>query len=231
MIGPLAAGFLLSAGVAVAARALRLLTHDGVLAAVAIGTLVFGFGGWKEAGLLALFFATSSLLTRWHARRKPHPEHAAGRSAPQVLANGSVATLLAVWGSALAAPWVSAAFAGAIAASTADTWATEIGLLSRTPPQLITARLLRTRTVVPPGTSGGVTWLGTIAACAGAALIAGSSTVWLDTRFASVWLAGVVGMTLDSTLGATAEGRWRWMTNDTVNLIASIGGALLAAVL
>lgn len=231
MIGPLIAGLALSLGVALGARALRLLTSGGAAAAVVVGTLVFGLGGWQRAGLLVLFFATSSLLTRWQAARKPHPEHTAGRTGAQVLANGAVATALSVWGALWPAPWIATAFAGAIAASTADTWATEIGLLSKTPPRLITARLLRTRATVAPGTSGGVTWLGTIAACAGAAVIAGTSTAWLDTPLAPVWLAGFLGMTLDSILGATVEGRWRGMTNDAVNLLATVAGATLAAAL
>ncbi len=231
MINSFAAGLALSLGVALAARALRLLTSGGAVAAVGVGTLVFGFGGWQRAGLLVLFFATSSLLTRWQAARKPHPEYTAGRTGTQVLANGAVATVLALWGVLWPAPWVATAFAGAIAASTADTWATEIGLLSKTPPQLITARLLRTRATVAPGTSGGVTWLGTIAACAGAVVIAGTSTGWLETPLAPVWLGGFLGMALDTILGATVEGRWRWMTNDAVNLLATVAGATLAAAL
>lgn len=230
MIGPLAAGLVLSLVVALGARALRLLTSGGAVAAVGVGTLVFAFGGWQRAGLLVLFFATSSALTRWQAARKPHPEHRAGRNGAQVLANGAVAAVLAVWGALWPAAWAATAFAGAVAASTADTWATEIGLLSKTPPRLITARLLRTRASVAPGTSGGVTWLGTIAACAGAVLIAGLSTVWLGTRLAPVWLGGFLGMTLDSILGATVEGRVRWMTNDAVNLLATIAGAVVAIV-
>jgi len=216
--------------VALAARALRLLTTGGAAAAVGLGTLVLGFGGWPRAALLVLFFATSSALTRWQAGRKPHPEHCTGRTGAQVLANGTVATALAVLETLWPARWATAAFAGAVAASTADTWATEIGLLSTTPPQLITARLLRRRGTVVPGTSGGVTWLGTLAAGAGAALIAGFGTAWLGTRFAPVWLAGFIGMALDSILGATVEGRWRWMTNDTVNLLATIAGAVVAAI-
>src|SRR2546426_10212376 len=227
----LTGGFVLSLAVAIIAHALRLLTRDGMMAAVAVGTLVFGFGGWRHAGLLVLFFVTSSALTRWQAGRKFNPDPAGGRTGLQVLANGAIAATVSVWGAIWPGPWIAAAFAGAIATSTADTWATEVGLLSKTPPRLITARLLRTRAEVPPGTSGGVTWLGTIAACIGAAVIAGSSTLWLHTVFGRVWLAGFIGMTVDSILGATVEGRWRWMTNDTVNLLATATGAVLAGMI
>ena len=227
----LAGGFVLSLAVAVIAHALRLLTRNGMMAAVAVGTLVFGFGGWRHAGVLVVFFVTSSALTRWQAARKFNPDQAGGRTGLQVLANGAIAATLSVWGAIWPGPWIAAAFAGAIATSTADTWATEIGLLSKTPPWLITARLLPERAEVPPGTSGGVTWLGTIAACIGAVVIAGSSAVWLHTAFSRVWLAGFIGMTVDSILGATVEGQRRWMTNDTVNLIATTLGAALAALL
>jgi uncharacterized protein (TIGR00297 family) len=224
-------GFVLSLVVGLAARVLRWLTIDGAVAAVVVGTLVFASGGWARAGLLVLFVASSSVLTRWHASHKPHPEHTAGRTAAQVLANGAVATALSVWGTLHPAWWAGVAFAGAIAGSTADTWATEIGLLSKTPPRLITASLRHLHTTVLPGTSGGITLLGAIAACAGSAVIAGSSSMWLTTPLVPVWAGGVFGMALDSLLGATVEGRWRWMTNDTVNLLATVGGAACAVVL
>lgn len=228
---PFVVGFVLSLALSIIARMLRWLTTDGSVAAVFVGTLVFASGGWAPAGLLVLFVASSSVLTRWQASYKPHPEHTAGRSAAQVLANGAVATALSAFGALHPAPWATVAFAGAIATSTADTWATEIGLLSKTPPRLITAGMRRMHATVSPGTSGGVTWLGMIAACAGSAVIAGSSTAWLGTALAPVWAAGVFGMALDSLLGATVEGRSKWMTNDAVNLLATVGGATCAVVL
>ncbi|HVH31495.1 MAG TPA: DUF92 domain-containing protein [bacterium] len=228
---PVIVGLALSLAVSLTARVLRWLTTDGAVAAVLVGTLVFASGGWPRAGLLVLFFGTSSVLTRWQASRKPHPEHAAGRSVAQVLANGAVATVLSAYGALHPAAWATVAFAGAIAASTADTWATEIGLLSKTPPRLITAGMRRAPATVSPGTSGGVTWLGAIAACAGSAVIADTSSMWLATPLAPVWAGGVFGMALDSLLGAMVEGRAKWMTNDAVNLVATVGGATCAVVL
>jgi uncharacterized protein (TIGR00297 family) len=225
-IPPFVIGFILSLAVSLTARALRWLTTDGVIAAVGVGTLVLGFGGWPQAGLLVFFFATSSALTRWQAARKPHLEHAAGRTAGQVLANGAVATVLSVWGAMHQAPWIALAFAGAIAASTADTWATEIGLLAASPP-----RLLTTGQIVARGQSGAVTWQGTLAACVGAAGIAGLANLWIHTPLLPIWTAGTAAMLLDSLLGASVEGRQIWMTNDAVNLLAAAAGASLAAVL
>ena len=224
-IPPFVVGFILSLGVSLTARMLRWLTTNGAIAAVLVGTLVFASGGWARAGLLVLFVATSSVLTRWQASRKPHPEHAAGRSGAQVLANGAVATVLSL-PPLDAAPWAAVAFAGAIAASTADTWATEIGLLAPSAPRLIT-----TGQPIAPGQSGGITWQGTLAGCIGAAAVAGAGAWWMSTPVVPVVAAGSAAMVIDSVLGATVEGKYRWITNDVVNALTTIAGAALAAAL
>jgi uncharacterized protein (TIGR00297 family) len=232
MIERFAVGLILSLGIAGGAHALRLLTRDGVVAATAVGTLVFGGGGWSPAALLVLFFLTSSVLTRWQAQRKPQPEHGAGLSGPrgrsgiQVLANGTVAAALALWYGFAPSADVLTAFAGAVAASAADTWATEIGLLSSTPPRLIT-----TGSVVTPGRSGGITWIGTLGGAAGAGVLAGAAWALVNAPFAAVAAAGIIAMVVDSLLGATTEGRVRWVGNDGVNLIATATGAVLASIL
>lgn len=202
------------------------LTRSGAIAAFVVGTLVFGFGGWQGGLLLLTFFTTSSALTRWHAPRKRHPEHRGGRSAGQVIANGLVAATLAVWAGIAPSPLVIAAFAGAIAAATADTWATEVGLLSPSLPRLIT-----TWRRVAPGASGGVTLLGTAAGAAGAGVIALLSQWVLGTSDDAVWIAAMGAMVIDSLLGATLEGRSRVIDNNAVNFLATMSGAALTALL
>lgn len=223
---PFLFGLILSLAVAVGAWRMRALTPDGAAAAVPMGAIIFGAGGWRWAALLVLFFVTSSVLTRWQAERKSHPEHRLGRTGGQVLANGAVASLVAVWYGLAPSPLLAAAFAGAIAASTADTWATEIGLLSPSRPRLIT-----TWRPVPPGQSGGVTWLGTFGGVAGAALIAVVASTWLYTPVIAVWIAGILAMFADSVLGATLEDRWLLIGNNSVNLIATAAGALVGPLL
>jgi uncharacterized protein (TIGR00297 family) len=169
------------------------------------------------------FFVSSSLLTTAAKGGK-------SRNARQVIANGGIAAL-----AALAGNWLC--FAAALAAANADTWATEIGSHSHTPPRLIT-----NWTRVPAGTDGGMTLLGTTAGIAGAGLIA-VLAVALGPRgiapgsahpgwFAvSVGVAGVIGMLVDSVLGATVQGKVRWMDNDAVNLAATLTGAVCAALI
>ena len=207
------------------------LTLGGALGAVLVGTLVFGGGGPAWAALLVLFFVSSSALSRWHADLKVDAEarsaKGARRDLVQVLANGAVPAVLAVLAlargdAALAAAF--AAFAGAVAAATADTWATEVGLLSDAPPALIT-----TGAPVPPGTSGGVTVVGTLAAVAGATLVGLAAAALLATRdvFAVGILdarlvdwdalrllpvtaaAGLASAAVDSLLGATVQAVYR----------------------
>jgi uncharacterized membrane protein len=98
----------------------------------------------------------------------------------------------------------------------ADTWATELGVLSRVPPRMITSG-----EVVVPGTSGGVTRLGIWASVAGALLIGTVATAlvqaasllggggWSLRAISYALLAvvgGVAGSLFDSLLGATAQG-------------------------
>ncbi len=197
--------------------------------------------GWPGLLVLFVFFVSGSLLTRLAERRGPR------RNAKQVIANGGAAAVAALFGS-----WAVAA--GALAATTADTWATEIGSFSPFPPRLITTWARVTR-----GASGGITALGTAGGAVGALCIALLAHL-LPPRgaapgLAATTLAGVVGMLADSLLGATVQGRfecpacsaqferaaavchepvrliggWRWLDNDGVNLAATLCGAAAAA--
>jgi len=222
MLMQLVVGFAGAAVVALAARRLRMLTIDGAISAALIGAIVFGLGGWFMTALLLLFFLTSSALTRLGAARKSHPEQRRGRSAGQVLANGAVPAAIAIWYGINPSAIALSAFAGAVAASTADTWATEIGLLSPATP-----RLIATWEKVPRGSSGALTWLGTIGGIVGASAIAMTAFYWMRMPVVSVLAAGVLAMFADSVLGATLEERVKWIDNNAVNIIATAIGAAL----
>ena len=215
------AGGVLGIAIGLAAWRLKALSLGGAAAAALIGALVFGLGGAAWAVLLLAFFLSSSGLSKAFKTRKGgiEAEFAKGnrRDAGQVLANGGIAVLLVLgWLVFPGQAWVWAAFAGAMAAVNADTWATELGVLSPTSP-----RLLTTGRVVPGGTSGAVSLVGTLAALSGsvfiailAAVIPGwfSSAALVDTSpihaggiFVSVSLGGLVGALVDSLLGASLQ--------------------------
>jgi uncharacterized protein (TIGR00297 family) len=108
----------------------------------------------------------------------------------------------------------------------ADTFSSEIGGLYDGP------RLVTTLERVPPGTDGAVTWQGELVGVAAAAVIAGIAAVFFELdplAAATVVAAGFVGMTVDSLLGATLEGDS--LDNQSVNFLATLGGAVTGAVL
>lgn len=229
----------------------RALTPSGAFAAFAIGTVVFGVGGWPTAAVLLAFFVTASLLSRIGARGKRDLVDwgkQGPRDAWQVLANGGAAAACVAFSATSGAPLLLA-FAGALAAATADTWSTEVGTLARGG-----VRSILTFRPVARGLSGGVSLPGTMAQFAGAAFIA---LVAYDVRLAPFWpvaIGGAAGGMFDSILGASAQAlRWcptcarpcetnphscgspttmfrglRWVDNDLVNLLATICGAGVA---
>jgi len=190
--------------------AARALTVSGAVAAVVVGTIIFGLGGLPWAALMITFFVTSSLLSKLFSVRKRSLsdkfEKGSRRDWAQVFANGGAGAFMAVV--ALLFPseiWPWLAYAGIMATVNADTWATEIGVLNPTPPRLIT-----TGERVPMGTSGAVTLVGTSATLAGSLLIALVGLVsqpdipWFQFLLA-VSLAGLTGSLVDSLLGATVQ--------------------------
>ncbi len=254
-----AAGLGVGAGVAlligVASWARGSLTPSGVLGAILIGTPVFGLAGAVGAAALLGFFISSSVLSKSFRARKAGVEEeyakTGTRDLGQALANGGVAGLAAVLLGVTGDERYALAMLGALVAANADTWATELGVLSRSPP-----RLLTTLRPVAPGTSGAVSGVGLLAATAGATFV-GLAAALAGARWSLVpWLilAGVVGSLIDSLLGATVQDvRWcdtcgreterrihrcgrptrshrgfSWLGNDTVNVVATVAGALLA---
>ena len=233
-------GFILALAIALAAYRARTLDRSGAVAAAVLGTLIFGLGGLAWAFLLIAFFVSSSLLSRLFGKRKRSLDEkfskGSRRDAWQVAANGGVAGLFALMHAFFPAetwPWIGCA--AALAAANADTWATELGVLSRNTP-----RMIHTGKPVERGTSGGVTLEGTLAALAGSALIAliavvfwrgytGLVLVGVPFRIADLmgitpvdfsfeqrllwfgWitLAGLLGSLIDSLLGATLQAIYR----------------------
>lgn len=208
-------GILLAIVIAILAYRLKTLSRSGAFAATALGVVVFGLGGPRWALLLLAFFVSSSALTRLFDRRKRELDEkfskGGRRDAGQVLANGGVAGLFVLLHTVFPlAAWPWAAFAGALAAVNADTWATELGVLSRSTPVLIT-----TRRPVERGTSGGITRAGTLASFGGAFLVGLlAALVWpggmgdvfaVLTRAGWIGLFGLLGSLIDSTLGATYQ--------------------------
>lgn len=247
-------GFLLGALISGIARRLEALTRRGVWAAALVGGITFGLGGFSWSVVLLTFFVSSSLLSHLPQHQQPAP-----RDWDQVLASGGVAALLVIVDAIHPdTAWAWVAFGGAMAAVTADTWATELGTLSKKKPRLIT-----TGEVVGRGKSGGISLLGVFASVGGASLIGavtGAFPVVTNPLTLTIILtsAGLVGSLFDSFLGATIQAIYHcpacqketeahprhtcrtptiplqglpWLNNEWVNFLASLAGSGLALLL
>jgi uncharacterized protein (TIGR00297 family) len=220
------------------------------VAAWLVGSAVLAGTGWQGGAVLAAFFVSTNLVSRGAPRPVGFDPKGDRRDHRQVLANGGVAAAAALLGrhhEALGLWLVTAS----LAAAAADTWATAIGARSTALPRLI----LDGRPVAP-GTSGGITLLGTVGGAAGALSIAtvGALAAGIPALLPVGALVGFGGMVLDSALGAGLQGRFRcprcaessewsrhrcgavtihegglpWLDNDGVNLASSAAAALAA---
>lgn len=259
-------GLLLSSGISLLAYRRRSLSKSGVAGAITTGTATFGLGGPAWGLSLIYFFVSSSLFSHYRERDKAQTatdkfSKGGRRDIAQVAANGGMATLLAIGYSLTPSlslrKVLEAGYVGALATATADTWATELGVLSTTAPRLIT-----TGKATLPGTSGGVTPLGTAAAVSGAfslglvfRLLSRRQASW--TLLPIALLSGLLGSLFDSWLGATCQAMYccpacqqeteqrihrcdtstqplrglSWMDNDVVNFLATFVGSLFAILL
>jgi len=235
---------LIGAGiVAFGARRICALSTSGAVTGTVVGAIALA-AGWSWGILLVAHFISASALSKLGKRRKarligPVIEKGDRRDAKQVLANGGVYVLAAIAYMLSHTPTWYAIGIGALAASAADTWGTEIGTLTgRNPVSIVSGRR------VPAGT-------GALYIAAGAALAG-----W-PVPFTAVVLGGLAGAVADSLLGATLQTR-RWcdvcaksterpvhncgtptrrtggirgFDNDAVNAVCSSVGALVTLLL
>ena len=230
----IAAGFLLNIAIMVWAWEKQHLTRNAGIVAFAMGCSMWLVEPTFFMLLLA-FFMSSSVLSKFNrAAKKSLAETAqkgSQRDVIQVLSNGLLAWVcVALYMPAillLQAPLdthlgATLAFStmAAIGAPNADTWSTELGALSRKNPRWI----FHLHREVEKGTSGGISPEGTLAALAGAALIAGLGSILAmpsnllvrlgipitDPRWIGlivvIILASFGGCIVDSMFGASIQG-------------------------
>lgn len=249
-------GLGLAFAIAVLSYTLHFLTASGSVATFILATFIFGAGGWSWTIPILVFFILSSLLSKVGKKAKSKFtlmfEKSSRRDVGQVIANGGVAGSMIVGSVLIPHPFWYLGYLAALAAVTADTWATELGVFSTQTPVSI-----KTWKTVDAGTSGGITLLGIFAAIAGAALI-GLSGLWMSqsiTYNTIGWIvfAGLLASLVDSVLGATIQAQYQcpiclkaterrvhcdgqktkqtsglaWLNNDWVNLFCAMSGVLV----
>lgn len=239
-----------------AAYYLRAITASGLFWAALLGVTLFLTGGWLCYGSLVLFFVCGSLVSRAGREQKAAAqrlhERQGARSTVQVLANGLPSLLFAGAYALTGREGCLLAALACFAAAAADTFSSELGMLSKRPPVSILTGKPGTR-----GLSGGVTPLGLLAGAGGALVL---SLPALPGFGAGGMLAaagaGFTGSVLDSVLGAAFQAKYReedgktlterprsagealelvrgirWVNNDVVNFVSVFlcGLALAAA--
>ena len=180
-----------------------------------IGIFIIITRGINWLAILLLFLLLGSAFTKFKSDYKKrigltHEK----RTIKNVISNGIVPVIMALLGN-------YGGFLGAIATATADTMASEIGVLSK--PILITSQ-----EKVKPGTDGGVSVLGTLIIGVSAFIVNVSPDITHSICISLI--AGMVGCFADSLLGATLE-RNGLFNNEHVNLTATIIGALVGIIL
>ncbi|MCZ7557425.1 MAG: DUF92 domain-containing protein [Bacteroidia bacterium] len=250
-------GTILGSGIAYLAWRLRMLSLSGAVATFILATIIFGIGGWKWTLPIFTFFILSSSLSRWRKNQKAAYESifekSGTRDAGQVIANGGLAALVCVAWYTSNDERLYVLYLIAVAVVTADTWGTEIGLLSRSHP-----RSILTFKEVPPGTSGGISIFGTLAGALGALVVTLTALPFISLTteiLAFVLLAALAGSAIDSILGATVQAQYQCrhcgtqtekpihcndaatllrgqavVNNDAVNLLSTTATLLLAGI-
>jgi uncharacterized protein (TIGR00297 family) len=234
-------------GFALIARGLRGVNRSGAWAGGAVCFVLFAAGGPSAFTTLTVLF----ILT-WGSTRLGYPykvalgvaERREGRNAWQVLGNLAIAAFASLVFSANGNQvWIIATIAALTEAAT-DTVASEMGQSvahSYVSPssegdfiaKASTARLITTWRRVPSGTDGGITLIGTVAGLCGGLIIAVVATAGRMILLTDLWIpvaAGFAGMLIDSLLGATVQRRG-WISNQSVNFLATLAAAALAVVM
>jgi uncharacterized protein (TIGR00297 family) len=214
----LLAGGLLILALALAAVLSKTIDIPGATLGAVISYGAFLAGGVSWLIIIVIFFAASSILTRYKYNYKRSlgsaQEKGGERSWPNTLANGIIAGVAALAEIATHREIFAVAFIGTIGAAMSDTIATEVGLLSKSKPRSI----ISLHQSVEPGTSGGISALGESAGfisivgivCLSFVLgIVGGTTYQSEMIIVVIILAAFIAMNLDSALGATVQGQYK----------------------
>ena len=200
---------------------------SGCQSGILVGTLIFGFQGWRGLAILLCFFFFGSLSTQmgYHYKRELGISQSkrGARGAREVLANGVVPAVLSILAAVTGhGPLFVVGFVSALAAATSDTVSSEIGQWIGGEPILITNLARASR-----GSDGAVTLKGSLAG-AFAALTLSSIAFQIglvnQAQFWVVQVAGLIGNLVDSFLGATIEGK-QGIDNEMVNFLNTLTGA------
>jgi uncharacterized protein (TIGR00297 family) len=220
----------------------KLLTPMGLLHAWFLGVLIWGSLGWQGYVVVLFYFLVGSTVTRVGMEQKEAEGIAEKRSGARGPEN--------VWGSALTAALCALGilvvptfkvetglityllvlgYVASFSTKLSDTCASEIGKAYGKQTYLIT-----TLQAVPRGTEGAISLEGTLAGVVGSTAIAflgwGVGMINLPGVVFCV-IAAFIATNLESVIGATLQAQIDWLTNEVVNIVNTLIGAISAILL
>lgn len=236
-------GILVTLALSLVSVLVHVLTPNAAIAAAVFGILIVLLGGAPYLAMLILFVVGGSLATRYGWEEKAERKLAEGRKGERGVAN-VVSHILVPLGLVVLLPltdlgslqgFVPFVYVSALACGTADTMASEFGVLSGKAVNILGGGS------VAAGTNGGISLAGelfavvgsllTVAAGAGIFFLFGGLAVLLPSVllwFTGGTALGFVGCQVDSLLGATLE-NGGYLGKGSVNFLAMLITALLAA--
>ena len=212
-----------------------MLTRAGVHAGI-LGTVLWGGIGWTAWLSVVAYLGLGSLVTKlgWQNKQQRGLEEArGGRRGPEnVWGSAATGAALALLIGAGVEPrsLLLIGFAASFAAKLADTFGSEIGKRWGRTTVLIT-----TFQPVAPGTEGAISLEGTLASAVGSVLMtAVMAGLGLLPNW-SCWIlvagVGLKATLAESVLGAVAQDRYSWLSNELVNALQTLLAAALAMLL
>eukprot|EP00984_Skeletonema_dohrnii_P005158 scaffold1815_cov147-Skeletonema_dohrnii-CCMP3373.AAC.10 len=217
------------------------LSKSGAISAFLVASFSLATSFRNGLTLLA-FYWTSSKLTRVGSKIKGKLEegHTEGgeRGASQVFACSLIAVLCACvrrilvgndgpllsTSVGLLGDQLTLAYVAFFACCAGDTWASELGVLSKTKPRLI----IKPWKQVPPGTNGGISFVGLAASAVGGTLMG-----LIHGLLVPGGIASMLPFNLPSMLGAISSAAFKKevLILSLVGFIGGFGGSLLDSVL
>jgi uncharacterized protein (TIGR00297 family) len=237
------------------------ITATGLIALIVISSFFILLNHVDLLFVLFFMYASSSILTKYRKSEKKEFEKVVGKTGArdymQAIANLGIATLLMLLYHFSTHNIFMIAMIGSVCTANADSWASEIGGLSKSTPVLIT-----TFKPTQKGVSGGITLLGTLGGILGSIFISLIALLFMklfstsnSEYFKVFWttsVSGIIGFLLDSYLGVLLQALFKndanelteisssknqlvkgikWINNDMVNLLSTTVGALIAGLL
>ncbi|MEA5574956.1 TIGR00297 family protein [Anabaena sp. UHCC 0451] len=213
----------------------KLLTPAGIFHAWLLGVIIWGTLGWQGYIVVVFYFIVGSGVTRIGMAQKEAAgiaEKRSGARGPENVWGSALVAAVCAVGVLLAPDWkflLCLGYVASFSTKLSDTTASEVGKAYGKSTFLIT-----TLQPVARGTEGAVSLEGTLAGVVGSVAIAfvGWGVNLIDV-LGIVWcvIAAFIATNAESVIGATLQSKYTWLTNEVVNILNTLIGAVSAIIL